>query len=129
MAYNPGDIVLFESGAAGKMKFHLCICVQADGDLHSFIYLNSEGAGFRDQFAIDCKRIPELGESRTGQTVFDCPTVHRKSSAKLARLRSKRICVLPKDVAAEFLPFARRITAMIDADKAALIALLESLST
>ncbi|RUW43002.1 MAG: hypothetical protein E5W15_06965 [Mesorhizobium sp.] len=127
MAFNPGDIVLFESGVAGKMKFHLCICVQADTELHSFIYLNSEG-GFRDQFVIDCARIPEVGESRTGDTVFDCPTVHRKSTAKLAGLRAKFICVLPKDVAAEFLPFARRITSMVPADHQALIAMLEALS-
>ncbi|RWD35581.1 hypothetical protein [Mesorhizobium sp.] len=128
MTFNPGDIVLFESGVAGKMKFHLCICVEAGHGLHSFIFLNSEGAGFRDQFVIDCSRIPEVGESRTGQTIFDCPTVHRKSSAKLAGVRSKFICILPKDVAAEFLPFARKITSMVAADKAALIAMLEALS-
>lgn len=126
MAYTPGDIVLFESAVAGKMKFHLCICVGDDG-LQSFIFLNSEG-GFRDQFEIDCARIPGMNPSATGRTVFDCPTIHRKSDAKLAGLRAKLICTLPKDVAADFLVFARGISSMTAADKGALIAMLEAIS-
>lgn len=127
MAFNPGDIVLFESGVAGKMKYHLCLCVRGDDELHSFVYLNSEGTGFRDQFIIESNRIPEMPDSRTGETIFDCPTVHRKSTAKLAGLRAKFVCVLPKDVAEDFLPFARRITSMVPADHQALIAMLEAL--
>lgn len=126
-SYAPGDIVLFESAVAGKMKFHLCICVEAGSELHSFIYLNSDGAGFRDQFSVDWKRIPDMEESRTGVTVFDCPTVHRKTAAQLSALRPKLICRLPKDVAEEFLPFAAKLTSMIARDKANLIAMLKGI--
>jgi hypothetical protein len=128
MAFSPGDIVIFDSAVAGKHKFHLCICVEFENQTHSLIFLNSDGAGFRDHFAVDCHRIPELRESRTGKTVFDCPTVHRKTTAQLDRLKAKRICSLPKNVAAEFLSFAGSITSMIPRDKANLISMLESLS-
>jgi hypothetical protein len=126
MAFAPGDIVLFESAVAGKMKFHLCFCVEYDNEVHSFIYLNSDG-GFRDQFVVDCARIQGMQASRTGQTVFDCPTVHRKTTAQLTNLRSKLICQLPKEVAEEFLQFARTITSMTERDHANLIRMLESL--
>jgi len=124
MTYAPGDIVRFENAVAGKVKFHLCICVVAESTVHSFIFLNSEGAGFRDQFAIDCDRIPDLPKSRTGQTVFDCPTVHRKSADQLSRLRPKLVCKLPKDVAAEFVPFAKRVSSMTGRDQNSLLSML-----
>lgn len=127
MTFSPGDIVLFESAVAGKMKFHLCICVRAETEMHSFIFLNSDGSGFRDQFAIDCSRIPEMQASRTGSTVFDCPTVHRKTTAQLANLRSRQICRLPKDVASDFLPFAKTITSMTPGDQMALLTMLEAI--
>lgn len=123
MSYSPGEIVLFESAVAGKMKFHLCFCLTAETDLHSFIFLNSDG-GFRDQFEVDCTRLPDMQESRTGKTVFDCPTVHRKTGEQLAKLRGKKICDLPKDVAEEFLTFARRITSMTTKDQTSLIEML-----
>lgn len=126
MTVQPGDIVLFQNAVAGKLKFHLCICIDASTDLHSLIFLNSEG-GFRDQFEIDCGRLPEMKESRTGRTVFDCPTVHRKRAEQIAKLNPKPICRLTKDVAAEFLEFARSISSMTKNDKAALIGMLEAL--
>lgn len=126
MPYSPGEIVLFESAVAGKMKFHLCICVSAETDLHSFIFLNSEG-GFRDQFEIDCARIPDMQESRTGKTVFDCPTIHRKTGEQLKRLRARKVCDLPKDVAEEFITFAQQVTAMTSRDREALIEMLVSI--
>lgn len=122
----PGDIVLFESAVAGKMKFHLCICIDATSNLHSFIFLNSEG-GFRDQFEIDCSRLPQLSPSRTGRTVFDCPTVHRKTADQIKRLRPKPICRLPNDVALEFLAFAETISSMTKKDKDSLIAMLRGI--
>lgn len=128
MAYSPGDIVLFESAVAGKMKFHLCICVAGDSGLHSFIFLNSEG-GFRDQFVIECTRIPGLQPSRTGRTVFDCPTVHNKTEDQLDRLRARKICELPKEVAIDFLPFAARITSMTNSHKRALMSMLKAIAT
>lgn len=127
MAFLPGDIVLFESAVAGKMKFHLCIAFEVSNEMHSFIFLNSDGAGFRDQFVIDCARIPDLHESRTGNTVFDCPTVHRKTVGQLSSLRARKICELPKDVAIDFLPFARQVTSMTARDLANLIAMIESI--
>ena len=128
MSYAAGDIVLFESAVAGKMKFHLCICVDLENEMHSFIFLNSDGAGFRDQFIIDCNRIPALKASRTGVTAFDCPTVHRKTGVQLAKLRSKVICRLPKDVAEEFLVFASGITSMTGRDHARLVSTLKEIA-
>ena len=126
MAFSPGDIILFESAVAGKAKFHLCICVEFENELHSFVFLNSEGPHYRDQFVVDCRRIPEMKPSRTGHTVFDCPYVHRKSTAQLSGLGAKRICSLPKEVAVDFLKFAQSISSMTTRDKANLMAMLET---
>ncbi|MGN6538928.1 MAG: hypothetical protein ACTHKQ_24775 [Mesorhizobium sp.] len=126
MPFSPGDIVHFDSAVAGKMKFHLCLCVEFENEVHSFIFLNSEG-GFRDQFVTDCDRLPNMPESRTGKTVFDCPTVHRKTTAQLASLRPTVRCRLPKAVALEFIDFAKRITSMTPHDHGRLITMLQSL--
>lgn len=121
-----GDIVLFESAVAGKRKYHLCFCCDSENDLYKFIFLNSKG-GFRDQFEIDAARIPEMPANETGRTVFDCPTIHHKTTAKLAALKPKVICKVPADVAVDFYAFAKTISSMTEHDKALLLAMLEAL--
>lgn len=91
------------------------------------MFLNSEGE-YEDHFAIDCDRIPEMKDSRTGRTVFSCPTVMQKSKAEIARLNPKRICTLPRDVAMEFLEFAPSIVSMVGSHLAGLIETLQVLS-
>ncbi|MGN8022984.1 hypothetical protein ACTJJ7_19955 [Phyllobacterium sp. 22229] len=126
MAFSVGDIVLFESSVAGKAKFHFCFYFDDNSERFGFIFLNSEGE-YRDHFGIDCGKIPELPKSRTGRTVFSCPTVMRKTPKMLGPLRPRKMCRLPKDVASEFYEFAKSITSMIDADKSRLLTTLKLL--
>lgn len=127
MDFEVGDIVLFESAVAGKAKFHFCFVFNGENSKYGFMFLNSEGE-YEDHFAIDCQRIPEIKESRSGRTVFSCPTVIQKSKPELERLNPRKICSLPRDVAQEFLEFAPTIESMVDVHLNALIETLKSLS-
>lgn len=121
-----GDIVLFESNVAGKAKFHFCFFFNSDADVYSLMLLNSEGE-YEDHFAIDANRLPNMPPSRTGRSIFSCPTVIRRSPEQLARLRPVKRCTLPRDVAVEFLAYASSISAMTKNDKNHLIETLKSL--
>lgn len=127
MIVGVGDIVLFESGAAGKAKYHFCFFFNEDKDVYSFIFVNSENE-YEDHFAVDADRIPGLPANRSGRSVFSCPTVIRKSPAQLDHLKPVTKCTLPQDVAADFLAFARGISSMTRNDKAHLIETLTILS-
>ncbi|TRB03495.1 hypothetical protein EXN61_21785 [Agrobacterium tumefaciens] len=122
-----GDIILFKSEVAGKAKYHFCFYFDNTNDVYSLMFLNSEGI-YADHFAVDCSRIPELPASRSGSSVFSCPTVIRKKTDQLAKLEPEKKCTLPRDVAIDFLVFAKTITSMTENDKARLIATLEVLS-
>jgi hypothetical protein len=127
MTFSVGDIIIFKSEVAGKAKYHFCFYFDNTNDVYSLMFLNSEGI-YEDHFAIDCSRIPALPESRSGQSVFSCPTVIRKKPDQIAKLEPEKKCTLPRDVAIDFLSFAKTITSMTANDKARLIATLESLA-
>ncbi|MCF1448816.1 hypothetical protein GOZ83_20250 [Agrobacterium vitis] len=127
MLFSVGDIVYFKSDVAGKAKYHFCFCFDAEKDLYSLMFLNSEGEFF-DHFAVDCSRIPDLPKSRSGRTVFSCPTVIRRTDGRLRPLKPVSKCKLPHDVAADFLVFAQGLTSMTEKDKTQLIATLCALS-
>ncbi|RBO89665.1 hypothetical protein [Pseudochrobactrum asaccharolyticum] len=127
MDFEVGDIVLFESAVAGKAKFHFCFVFNGGNSKYGFMFLNSEGE-YEDHFAIDCQRIPEMKESRSGRTVFSCPTVIQKSKAELERLKPRKICTLPRDVAQEFLEFSKTIESMVGIHLHALVKTLKALS-
>lgn len=108
MDFEVGDIVLFESAVAGKAKYHFCFVFNEQNLKYGFMFLNSEGV-FEDHFVVDCTRIPNMPKSRTGQTVFSCPTVMHKTKSEISRLNPARICRLPADVADEMLQFSQGI--------------------
>ncbi|MBB4952855.1 hypothetical protein H4S14_000898 [Agrobacterium vitis] len=127
MLFSVGDIVYFKSDVAGKAKYHFCFCFDVEKDMYSLMFLNSEGEFF-DHFAVNCSRIPDLPTSRSGRTVFSCPTVIRRTGDRLRPLNPVSKCKLPHDVAAEFLNFARSLTSMTEKDKNQLIATLAAIS-
>lgn len=126
MSISVGDIVWFQSSVAGKAKYHFCFFFNDQADRYSLILLNSEGE-YDDHFVIDCTRLPNMPASRTGKTIFSCPTVIRKSPEQIRLLNPSTKCIMPRDVAYEFLVFARGIRGMTVNDKARLIATLQSL--
>lgn len=127
MTFAVGDILIFKSEIAGKAKYHFCFYFDRTNDVYSLMFLNSEGV-YEDHFVVDCSRIPALPPSRSGQSVFSCPTVIRKKTDQLAKLEPEKKCTLPRDVAVDFLRFAKTITSMTVNDKARLIATLENLA-
>jgi hypothetical protein len=105
MDFEVGDIVFFENAVAGKAKYHFCFVFNDVNSKYGFMFLNSEGV-FEDHFVVDCTRIPNMPKSRSGQTVFSCPTVMHKTKAEISRLNPERMCRLPADVALELLSFS-----------------------
>ena len=128
MEFTVGDIIHFQSEIAGKAKFHFCFFLNEEAGIYSLMFLNSEDE-YEDHFVIDCVRIPGLPASRTGKTIFSCPTIIRKKYDQLAKLKPRRKCRLPKDVAADFHEFAQTIRSMTVNDKARLIATLKMIIT
>lgn len=127
MEFSVGDIIFFRSDVAGKAKYHFCFYFDDTSDRFGLIFLNSEGI-YTDHFAVDCAKIPELPQSRTGQSIFSCPTVIRRSPEQLLKLNPEKKCTLSKEVASEFLAFAHTITSMTVRDKERLIATLSALA-
>ncbi len=128
MDFEVGDIVFFQSAVAGKAKYHFCFVFNESNSKYGFMFLNSEGV-FEDHFVIDCTRIPGMPLSRSGETVFSCPTVLHKTKDEISRLKPARICRLPADVAAEMLEFSAHIETLPDRLLSALQATLSALSS
>lgn len=125
--FSVGDIVHFYSAVAGKAKYHLCFCYNDENGVYSFVFLNSEGE-YEDHFSCECSRIPNMPPSRSGLTVFSCPTVIRKRAEQLDSLDAKKITSLPPDVASDVLKFAVGIKSMTQKDKENFIVAMEAIS-
>jgi len=94
-----GDILGIFAPTVGKEKYHLCICVGTEGEVHKFLYLNT-GDHYRECFSVPCADIPCLPESASGQSVFSFIDMPRYSDKQLVLFEARHIGRLSAKVAA-----------------------------
>lgn len=122
--FAPGDVVRLFSPIAGKAKFHLCICLTADGLQNYFLYVNSEG-GYKGDYVMDDGVIPGLPESRTGQTVVSFTQLVRVNAEKLELFQAKKTGEVDHKVFGELIGFAKSTSALSSIDRKLILAALD----
>lgn len=86
----PGSVVAIYAASAGKVKYHLCLCLPSDEVAAKFLFINSN-PNFKDIFIIDDARLPFLPESPSGKSCFSFSMVPRYSGQQLRTFDAKVI--------------------------------------
>ena len=100
----------------GKEKYHVCVYVGTDGEVHRFLYLNSRDH-YEQCFAVPCTDIPCLPESQTGLSVFSFAEAPKFTDGQLKTFKARHIGRLSSEVAMRAYAAAETTTLLSRKDK------------
>lgn len=106
-------------GQAGYAKYHLFVGANEHGTL-LFLYLNSEN-DFAGDLVLDCREVPILPPSRTGETVISFNFMPRFPPDKLVALGATYVGSLQHSVAEKIRAHAPQVKTLGRSDKQFLI--------
>ena len=111
-----GDLVRIFAPAAGKKKYHLCVCCADKDGVEKFLFINS-AKGYKGDFVLDDGAIDCLPPGPTGFTVISCSMVIRYTLKQLNLFRAEKIGEFPRELLSELIEFVEKNKALSGSDR------------
>lgn len=113
---DPGDVIACWNDAAGKHKFHLCVCSTG-----KFLFLNSpKSKSYAGDFHVPSDDVP-LEPTPEGYSIVSCTYLMKFSDADLKRLKAVTKGKIPNRVLRDLVTFVEGLTVLSQDEKDAII--------